>query len=1034
MRAPSVVLIASLALLGAGPAAAQTIEGYFNVESPQVRPIAIATVAGHDYLLACNTPDNAVEVYDTVDLSFVARVPTAAEPVSITWSSALSRFWVVSFLGDAVSVVRITPQGGGVQVVLERTVSVGDEPMDAALSGDGSILYVTLGSQSAYTMRDPLTLEPLPGGQRIDLLNNAETLAVKEPRAALMVGGRLVVLNAQGSKSGIGDDEYDVDLWSLNPVTGSRALVGDLGTTHFDMAASANGKLYLVGQDAQVHVKGEAALRAEPTGFVQSFLYEVTAEGSTAVIERRNLNAVAGTTDQPVAKPDALTQPTGVAVYEPAGGGRRIYVAAFGSDRVGVVDATGAGASWPIEARIHIPPHPGSSSPVTGPRGLAISNGSPASQDDPGPQVFVLNRFDNSIAVIDPVLQVHVQTFALQNDPTPARIRDGRRFLYSARLSGSGFVSCASCHIDARSEFLSWDLSDNSDQPYDVEILDGAVDWDGSPNFPPDKGEMITQSLQGMVNYATEPGTQPLFTNEPLHWRADRPRFEDFAPAFMNLLGAPAELPPTEMGQFRDFIFTVAYPPNPEQHPSRNYRGMLGDPDLRVGDGGSGARRGMKLYHIAPQVNGEDGRRAAGRSCVQCHFLPEGSNNRITDFAIESNEPTQPLETAALRLLRQKEARLVRGPGLPEDISQVVTGSFGLNHLGGSATINHFNNGADANIDPVTEMPDLNAFFRELDTGVGPLVGVAYSVELANLGSNLTGKVFATLEREAGKANVGVAARGRLAGLERGFWYDLTADPPMYREEDGPLVTTRAGLLALIATSDDLLVVHGTALGGERRFARPTGGLPAPIAAPPPSSVTLEPLASAEHWSEIPLLTRNWKPGLLADGDFEWQSATVPTPTSLRAIRIFQHALILEAPGLGLTELRHEAPRRFQVAGDGIRHGAVLELHVANDRQQPPPTTSFDTFIFPLHPTDRLAPSGKKLWQTAVEIEPLAAYAFMLGGTSAPNVLATIRGLYATEPPPPGDFDPLTWNSFEVIVRNPDGQSLNIGWVPLAIQ
>jgi len=33
-------------------------------------------------------------------------------------------------------------------------------------------------------------------------------------------------------------------------------------------------------------------------------------------------------------------------------------------------------------------------------------------------------------------------------DPTPAEIRNGRGFLYDAKLSGNGNASCATCHID----------------------------------------------------------------------------------------------------------------------------------------------------------------------------------------------------------------------------------------------------------------------------------------------------------------------------------------------------------------------------------------------------------------------------------------------------------------------------------------------------------------------------------------------------------------------------------------------------------
>src|SRR6185503_5001273 len=108
----SILLTASAFAQSPGP--------YFNVESPQRKPIAIARVAGHDYLVACNTPDNCIEIYDTHTIEsdpllngYLLRVQTGAEPVSVVYNSDLGKVYTCNFLGDSISVIALSVGGGG---------------------------------------------------------------------------------------------------------------------------------------------------------------------------------------------------------------------------------------------------------------------------------------------------------------------------------------------------------------------------------------------------------------------------------------------------------------------------------------------------------------------------------------------------------------------------------------------------------------------------------------------------------------------------------------------------------------------------------------------------------------------------------------------------------------------------------------------------------------------------------------------------------------------------------------------------------
>ena len=87
-----------------------------------------------------------------------------------------------------------------------------------------------------------------------------------------------------------------------------------------------------------------------------------------------------------------------------------------------------------------------------GPTGVVI--------DQAGARVYVLNKFDATISMIDAVKRVELERVSFF-DPTPMAIKLGRPHLYDAhQTSGLGHISCASCHPDGRMDRLAWDLGD----------------------------------------------------------------------------------------------------------------------------------------------------------------------------------------------------------------------------------------------------------------------------------------------------------------------------------------------------------------------------------------------------------------------------------------------------------------------------------------------------------------------------------------------------------------------------------------------
>jgi cytochrome c peroxidase len=86
--------------------------------------------------------------------------------------------------------------------------------------------------------------------------------------------------------------------------------------------------------------------------------------------------------------------------------------------------------------------------------------------DEQNEPLYVMNRFTNSIDVVETDTRMVASTVTLF-DPSPDVIRNGRRFLYDARLSsGHGDLACASCHAGGGNfDNIAWDLATRTVHP-----------------------------------------------------------------------------------------------------------------------------------------------------------------------------------------------------------------------------------------------------------------------------------------------------------------------------------------------------------------------------------------------------------------------------------------------------------------------------------------------------------------------------------------------------------------------------------------
>src|SRR5690606_33042407 len=122
------------------------------------------------------------------------------------------------------------------------------------------------------------------------------------------------------------------------------------------------------------------------------------------------------------AKQHSLSMPLDLAF---SSDGSTLYVAAFGSDRIGVfptaqLENDGFDPTALSAGHLRVP--------AGGPAGLAL--------DEARNRLYVTTRFDNGVSVIDLETRRELQRHRL-HDVEPAAVSEGRRFLYDARFASA---------------------------------------------------------------------------------------------------------------------------------------------------------------------------------------------------------------------------------------------------------------------------------------------------------------------------------------------------------------------------------------------------------------------------------------------------------------------------------------------------------------------------------------------------------------------------------------------------------------------
>lgn len=745
---------------------------YANFEGAQTNPIRLSPDGTR--LFAVNTADARLSVFDLANPSsprLIAEIPVGLEPVSVNARSN-DEVWVVNQLSDSISIVSVSAR------LVTDTIYVNDEPMDVVFAGGKAFVSVSrrneirvfdinthaqVGAPIAVFGSNPRALAVSPDGTKVYaafvLSGNRTTIIPTNivgaspppptnpnlppaPQQGLIVS----VTDPLWNPSFIKFNMPDNDVVEINAATQTvTRYFSGVGTINLGLAVRpSTGDVFVTNTDARNLVRFEPALRGH---VVDNRITRINVASGLVTAFDLNPGVDYNVLPNPSALATALAQPVAI-VFEP--NGKSLYVAAFGTDRVARIGVNGE-----VLSRIQIG-NAQNSRQKRGPRGLAL-------KPDVS-RLYVLNRISNTISVVNTgneseISEIPVGTF----DPTPLVLKEGRGFLYDAKLSGNGTASCASCHIDSEADMLAWDLGDPGGEL--VTVSNPGPNPPPVPASPgpfqmhPMKGPMVTQSLRGLNGAA------------PLHWRGDKQNFQAFNEAFDGLLGG-SQIPTSDMNAFAGAITTIRYAPNPNQKLDRTMPLTFANGDPYAGF----------LSFINPPADGPL------RTCSGCHSLTGGLGTDLKFREFNGLNEPQVFKSPQLRGLYLKTgfnnapgANSIRGFGFAHNGSEPSVFSL-LSHqqfFGIRAT-------------DTVDKNNLEAYMLCFDTGVAPGVGYTRTLTQANANDAGINADWNVLQAQALKGHIDVIAKGFVDGRLMGLIYRPdTADYQTDKTGIGPFTQTQ---------------------------------------------------------------------------------------------------------------------------------------------------------------------------------------------------------------------------------------------------
>ena len=199
-----------------------------------------------------------------------------------------------------------------------------------------------------------------------------------------------------------------------------------------------------------------------------------------------------------------------------------------------------------------------------------------------GKQLYVANRLDDNISVIDTAADKVVSTIDLGGPKNVDALRRGERLFYTAEFAFQGQFGCANCHLDATIDGLQWDLEPDG---FGKDIVDN-------------------RSLENLA------GT------EPFKWNGGNPDMPtECGPRTEKFFFRSQSFTQQQLTDLVTFVYSLPYRPN-------RYRAASGELT-------PAQERGKTIFGRTKYKNGKPIPEA--NQCATCHSGPKGTNQKQVD-------------------------------------------------------------------------------------------------------------------------------------------------------------------------------------------------------------------------------------------------------------------------------------------------------------------------------------------------------------------------------------------------------------------
>ncbi len=380
---------------------------------------------GRRLYVVCQASDE-LRVVDLESDKVVIVVPVGRAPRGITSSPDGTQIYVTNSSDDNVSVIDVAT------LKVTRTLPTGFEPAGIVTDRTGETLYV-----ANRLSGDISVIDVKMGQERKRLLaGRGASYLVLSPDGKFIYGTH--IYPNPGAFRTPPNSEITVIDAGRQTVVERKPLHNVAGVFH--VALSADGKL---GVAAQLRPKNLVPMAHVEHGWV--FGNSLTLFGDD----------MGGTVQVPIDELDRYySLPWGVVITPDKS---KIFVTTTASESVTVIDVArllrfvhsrsepfvndlSASANC-IVARIPVGHNP---------RGVLLSKD--------GRRLYVANRLDDTVAVVDTSSERVVSTIDLGDPKTINALRRGERLFFTADYAFQGQFGCSNCHLDSTIDGLQWDL------------------------------------------------------------------------------------------------------------------------------------------------------------------------------------------------------------------------------------------------------------------------------------------------------------------------------------------------------------------------------------------------------------------------------------------------------------------------------------------------------------------------------------------------------------------------------------------------